>query len=448
MKRKLISVCAIILSLCMLAACGSSSTPDTGSGTTQQTTAASTEQTTPKTDEKVELRLSWWGSETRHELTMKAIDAYCEANPNVTIIPEYSGYDGYQDKLTAQIVAGNAPDVFTAVAEWVPQHAASKATLDLTTMINTSGINKAALESCSLNGVLHSVPLGINAPTVVYNKRILEEIGVELPKSGYTWDDFAAKCVEIHQKSGGKYYGTIDSGAIYTNFDKFAYTYLAKEAPYPYDNEKTYYTQEDIAAYYQYFKDLRATGALVPTDLSISKGLDLIYDTAAFVFVWSSTFEQYQNESKDELGMIMIPQGKNGERAETARPPMTFSIFSGTKYPEAAAKFVDWFVNSDDAAKILNTCRGVFATESQRNVLLNTDGALNDVSTKVFNITNEAMSGEIKPFYGGPTGISNLFMDGGILESVGQEIAFNKISVEEGAAKFMTEAQKVLDAAK
>ncbi len=173
---------------------------------------------------------------------MKAIDAYIEKNPNINIIPEYSGYDGYYDKLTAQIVAGNAPDVFTSVAEWIPQHVASKAVLDLTNIVNTSGINKAALESCSLDGALYGVPLGINAPTVVYNKRILEEIGVELPEDGRTWKDFAEKCVEVYEKSGGKYYGTIDSGVISTNFDKFAYTHLAKPAPYPYDNENIYFT--------------------------------------------------------------------------------------------------------------------------------------------------------------------------------------------------------------
>ncbi len=58
------------------------------------------------------------------------------------------------------------------------------------------------------------------------------------------------------------------------------------------------------------------------------------------------------------------------------------------------------------------------------------------------------MAGELKPFYPGPNGISEVFGLGKLLEKIGQEIAFEKISVEEGAEKFMVEAQKILDASK
>ena len=39
------------------------------------------------------------------------IELYEELNPHIKIVPEYSGFDGYFDKLTTQFAAGNAPDI-------------------------------------------------------------------------------------------------------------------------------------------------------------------------------------------------------------------------------------------------------------------------------------------------------------------------------------------------
>ena len=36
-------------------------------------------------DGKIELRISWWGSNSRHEATLKALDLYMEKNPNLIV---------------------------------------------------------------------------------------------------------------------------------------------------------------------------------------------------------------------------------------------------------------------------------------------------------------------------------------------------------------------------
>src|SRR5699024_978082 len=62
-------------------------------------------------DGQIELRMAWWGGQERHDRTLEVIELYEEKNPNVKIVPEYSGMDGYFDKLTTQFAAKNAPDI-------------------------------------------------------------------------------------------------------------------------------------------------------------------------------------------------------------------------------------------------------------------------------------------------------------------------------------------------
>ena len=47
-------------------------------------------------DEKVTIRVAWWGNQTRNDLTVKALDLYTEQHPNVTFETEPSSWDGFK----------------------------------------------------------------------------------------------------------------------------------------------------------------------------------------------------------------------------------------------------------------------------------------------------------------------------------------------------------------
>ena len=49
-----------------------------------------------------DLRMSWWGGESRHEATQAALKA-CGETYGHTISPEFTGFDGYLEKLTTQM---------------------------------------------------------------------------------------------------------------------------------------------------------------------------------------------------------------------------------------------------------------------------------------------------------------------------------------------------------
>ena len=69
-------------------------------------TAASTEATAESTDEPVTIRITWWGGQTRHDLTQQVLDLYTSEHPNVTFEAVPSGWDGYFEKLATDTATG------------------------------------------------------------------------------------------------------------------------------------------------------------------------------------------------------------------------------------------------------------------------------------------------------------------------------------------------------
>ena len=62
--------------------------------------------------EKTSITILWWGSQTRHDLTVKMLEKFQEKNPDIEVIMDYSDWGGYWTKLSAQVAGGQTPDVF------------------------------------------------------------------------------------------------------------------------------------------------------------------------------------------------------------------------------------------------------------------------------------------------------------------------------------------------
>ena len=58
-----------------------------------------------------QFRFSWWGGDERHEATLETMKLYEASHPEVKLVGEYSGFDGYLEKLVTQLAGGTAPDI-------------------------------------------------------------------------------------------------------------------------------------------------------------------------------------------------------------------------------------------------------------------------------------------------------------------------------------------------
>src|SRR5690625_2032825 len=52
--------------------------------------------------EETTIRVAWWGDQERHDMTLEVIELFEELNPGIKVQPEYTGWDGYWERLNTQ----------------------------------------------------------------------------------------------------------------------------------------------------------------------------------------------------------------------------------------------------------------------------------------------------------------------------------------------------------
>lgn len=129
----------------------------------------------------------WWGSDARHEATLKVIDDYMALHPDVKIEAEYGTDDGYYQKLTTQLASGTEPDIVQIVAEWFAPLAGDGSTfaeLD-NGQIDTEGFDQAYISSvCTVDGHLRALPTGIGGQIMAVNTSFLSSMAFRSTRSG------------------------------------------------------------------------------------------------------------------------------------------------------------------------------------------------------------------------------------------------------------------------
>src|SRR4051812_4297906 len=134
----------------------------------QSNSASSSSKSSSKSNsnEKVTLRFMWWGDQTRAQLTQQAIDLFEKAHPNIKIVPEFSGMDGYFDKLDTEFAAGNAPDIIQYggnLNDYVNKGVVLPLNQYEGKELDVSKHPKSMLDAATYNNKLYGVTLGVNA---------------------------------------------------------------------------------------------------------------------------------------------------------------------------------------------------------------------------------------------------------------------------------------------
>ena len=89
MKKAAALTLAAVTAASLTACGGSSNSAPAANGSANNDSSA---------DGTVELVFSWWGGDSRHEATEKAIAAFMEKYPNIKVTPEYGAWSGWEEK--------------------------------------------------------------------------------------------------------------------------------------------------------------------------------------------------------------------------------------------------------------------------------------------------------------------------------------------------------------
>ncbi len=152
------------------------------------------EKQTAEADGELKGDITFWHSFTqgpRLEVIQETADQFMKDNPEVNITIETFSWGDFYTKWTTGLASGNVPDMSTALPGHVVEMMDAEALVSLDDLIDDIGRDKfakTALDEGEKDGECYSLPLYSHAQVMWYRKDLLQEAGLEVPK---TWDEFA-----------------------------------------------------------------------------------------------------------------------------------------------------------------------------------------------------------------------------------------------------------------
>jgi multiple sugar transport system substrate-binding protein len=395
----------------------------------------------PAAGEKIELRIAWWGSQKRHDDTIKVIEMYEAENPNVDITYEFASFNDYWTKLAPQAAGGNLPDImqqdYARIEEWV----ANDWLMPLDGFVESGAIDLSDVPAGSINGgriggALYGLNLGNNSQAFILDTDAFAKAGLELPAQNWTWQEFEQTVLALHEKTGIWGMGPgLDNEQIWKSL------YLGHgEWSYSNDGNQIGYTDDQIYAdYLHMLLELQEAGAIPSREEVVARftGVGpendpIVTQESAIASYWSNQIVAIQSAAGENRNFYLahLPRPEGGQPSNYLKPSMFFSITKHAKHPEEAAKFINYFTNNLEANKVLMAERGVPISpkiqESLKPLLGKSQTAMFDFLARV-----EADSSPIRP--ADPAAHADL-IDNIYWPEVIDPVLFGLITPEEGVA--------------
>ncbi|GKV72436.1 ABC transporter substrate-binding protein [Pseudarthrobacter sp. NCCP-2145] len=407
------------------------------------TAACSSTPTNEAQDGPVEIRFSWWGNEGRAQLTTKAIAEFEAAYPDIKVKPEYGDISGYFDKLATQVAANDAPDVITMGGAYPAEYANRGALLDLSKVsgaLDLSAMDPGALENGQVQGTQYGVSTGANALAIVVNPAVFAAAGVPLPDdSTWDWDDFAQTAADITAKSPKGTYGT---ASVLTHDSLDAFARQRGESLYTQDG-KLGLGVDTVQDYFDYSLKLSESGAAPNASetvekLNVSTEQTLMgMGQAGMMLTWSNSLSALSKASGADLKLLKLP-GETHTAGIWLQSSQFYTISARSKHTDAAAKLVDFLVNNESAAKIIQSDRGVPSNSGMRT-------AIQDLLTPQGKVEAEYIDQigkmDFAPTYIGPTGSTAVSE---IIARMNTDVLFKRLSPGKAAEQWISESNAAI----
>ncbi|TWD79981.1 carbohydrate ABC transporter substrate-binding protein (CUT1 family) [Kribbella amoyensis] len=395
---------------------------------------------------KVTLRFTWWGSDGRHTITQKVIDAFEAEHPNIEIKGEYGDWTGYWDKLSTQVAANDAPDIIQMDEQYIREYAGRGALLDLAKYdVNLDGFDASVAKAGEFDGGLYGVVNGVNAPVVLANPQLFQKAGVKLPDDKtWTWDDYTRIATELTAKSAKGVWGSQSFGS-----DPAALKIWLRQRGadlYTADG-KLGFSAEQLAEFFDQVKQLRDAKA-IPTAELIEENAGATVNQSgsatgkyAMGFWNSNQLAQVSEAAGQEFKLLRFPSltGKPKDAQEYYKASQFWSASARTKHPEEVGQFIDFLANSDKAAQLLLSERG---TQPNKKLREATASKLSPTD----QVINRFIS-DLAPDLGAPTPPVPVGLGGAgfpLGESTG-EVLFGRLSSLDAARKLIDEANNNME---
>ena len=350
---------------------------------------------------QVELKFSWWGGDSRHEATEKAVQAFMAKYPNITVTAEYGAWSGWEEKQALNIMGGNAADVMQINWNWIESYSGNGKNFanleDYKDVLDLTQFPAESLELCKADGKLMAVPVALTGRLFYWNKTTFDEVGVAIPTD------------EASLFAAGKAFKAFDEDyypLAMGEYDRMIFLVYYLESIYgkPWVQDgQLQYTAEEIAAGMEFMNKLE-DGHVIPTlavlngDMadSIDKNAKWIDGKYAGILEWDSSaskFEQAVKESTNKPGQEFVIGDfiKFGDYdGGFTKISMGLAVAASSAHPKEAAMLINFLLNDPEGVEICSTERGIPCSAAAVTVLNEKDlgnALVKEANAKVLNFS-------------------------------------------------------------
>ncbi|GGH82445.1 multiple sugar transport system substrate-binding protein [Pullulanibacillus pueri] len=409
------------------------------------------ESTSGKKAKQVVIHFSWWGDTTRNKVYNSIIKKFEKEHPNIIVKGQSGNWSDYWDKLTTQMAGGNAPDIISMHPDYVSDYARRNGLLDLDKYVDSGVLNlddftESVRDSGKIDEKLYMVSQGVSLGGQMYNTALFDQLGVDYPNMNWTWDDFVQKATDITEalKSKGQskgHWGVTDES---TDFGLF-HNFVREKGKDLYTSDgKLAFDKNDLVEWFTMWDEMREKG-IIPDAATSNEYASVSLEQSLFakekVAIAGAPGNQlylYQQQVKNgKVNMVRQPTMEDGENGEYVGGAY-LSVSANSKHPREAAKFIDFFVNSEKSLKIFKVEQGIpGSTKMTKFVKPLLDPAQRDGVDYVEKALQYAGQSPYPPV--GSAEITTAF------NNAATSIAYGKASIKQAADHFMTTAGRILN---
>ena len=360
----------------LLAACGGNSASSTASSVASAP-AASADESLALTDGPVSMTISWWGGDSRHEAYQNAIKEFESEHDNITIEPTFAAWSGWEEKMAAAFIAGNAQDVCQVNWNWLYNYSADGSKfVDLNTTTNfldLTQFDQAALDACTVANAQQCVPVSMTGRIFFWNMTTFNKAGItEVPK---TLDDLKAAGKAFQEKLGNDYY-PMHLGA----YDRMILMVFYLESKYGKDwadstTSTLNYSEDEIVEGLNFIKSLVDDHVMMNlkdyysanSDTATHQSNEWITGKIAGIFEWDSAASKYASALDDDNkdGFTVGEEIKFGDfNGGFSKVSMGLAITKTSQYVAESATLINFLLNEEKGASIMGSECGIPASKA------------------------------------------------------------------------------------
>ncbi|TQS73566.1 carbohydrate ABC transporter substrate-binding protein [Rhodobacteraceae bacterium] len=391
------------------------------------------------------LRMSWWGGETRHVATQAALTA-CGEKYGHQIAPEFTGFSGYLEKLTTQMAGSTEADIVQVNWPWLPLFSRDGTGFyDLQELdgVDLSSFAQTDLDSVTVAGHVQGIPMSTSGRVFFFNTTTLEAAGITPPT---TWEEFFAAAKTLREKMGDDYQlfnAVAESAQLLVSLAVTQKT--GKDLVDP-ETNRVAWSVEELAAGLEFYQRMVDSGAIASRKDEAAQGNVLLYEKQdwsqgriAGSYEWDTTYFKFSDPLEDGQVLDSVPMIKFADAVTDGvyrKPSMLLSVSKNSDHPQAAAEILNCLVNEPEGIDALGITRGIPASSTALE-RLEAEDKIEPELMKAHQILMDADGPAVSPFNEHPE-LRGDFID------IMEEFSYGMIDAQDAAEAIIDSANNVL----